>query len=72
LEDFVRETANLPQADEDEDMGAGTDLMDPAAMAAMLAAQQAPPPGKPGGPAVDPAKAAEAEGEAGALDPSAV
>jgi phage gp29-like protein len=71
LEDFVRETANLPQADEDQDVGAGTDIMDPAAMAAMLAAQQAPPPGKPGGPAVDPAAAAAVEGDAGVIDPGA-
>jgi phage gp29-like protein len=71
LEEFVRETANLPQADEDQDVGAGTDNKDPAAMAAMLAAQQAPPPGKPGGPAVDPAAAAAVEGDAGVIDPGA-
>lgn len=65
LEDFIRETASLPPADEpdeDEDMGLDTG-MSPEDMAAMLAAQQAPPPGKPGGP---PAAADAAGGDAGA------
>jgi phage gp29-like protein len=54
LEDFIRETASLPPADEpdeQEDTGLGAG-MSPEDMAAMLAAQQAPPPGKPGGPPV--------------------
>lgn len=68
LEDFVREVASLPPAEEpdpNEDMGAeGT--LDPAAMAAMLAAQQAPPPGKPGGPPVAAQPPAVPGGDAGA------
>ena len=69
LEDFIRETASLPpadEADEDEDMGIGGGQLDPAAMAAMLAAQQAPPPGKPGGPPVAAQPPAAAGGDAGA------
>lgn len=54
LEGFIRELADLPPADEkdeQEDMGvAGTGLT-PEGLAAMAAAQQAPPPGQPGGPA---------------------
>jgi hypothetical protein len=70
LEDFVRETASLPPAeepDEDEDMGLDTG-MSPEDMAAMLAAQQAPPPGKPGGP---PAATEIPGGDAGAGAPPA-
>ncbi|ASR83897.1 portal protein [Arthrobacter phage Shrooms] len=77
LEDFVREKANLPQADEDdtEDMGADP-LITPemAAAAAAMAAGAQPPrpaPAPPGAPATDAAAAAAVEGEAGELDPSA-
>ncbi|ASR84109.1 portal protein [Arthrobacter phage Wheelbite] len=76
LEDFVREKANLPQADVDEteDMGADPQITPEMAAAAALAAaggQQPPQPPKPGQPKVDPADAAAVEGEAGELDPSA-
>lgn len=71
LEDFAREVASLPPADEpdeQEDMGAGS-VMSPEDMAAMLAAQQAPPPGKPGGPPAAAQPPVAAGGDAGAGAP---
>lgn len=52
LEDFLRETASLPPAeepDEQEDTGLEGSVMDADGLAAMLAAQQAPPPPPPAG-----------------------
>jgi hypothetical protein len=69
LEDFVRELASLPPADEpdpEEDMGVPGTGMTPEDMAAMLAAQQAPPPGQPGGPAAPAQPPVTAGGDAGA------
>lgn len=71
LEDFAREVASLPPADEpdeQEDMGAGS-VMSAEDMAAMLAAQQAPPPGKPGGPPAAAQPPVAAGGDAGAGAP---
>lgn len=77
LEDFVRELASLPPAEEpdpEEDMGVPGTGMTPEDMAAMLAAQQAPPPGKPGGPpvaAAQPPAAPGGDAGAGALPTAA-